>query len=684
MTQEPLPKPTRPALHTEVIKEPVSPEILVPRLGDFLIEMKVINIRQLQHALDFQRANAIAGNPKMLGQVLVELGYIDRETLDRVITEQIIALQRAIRESNDKLETHVRQRTGALEWRLNQIRTAAEVAQRASSATRLEDLLKITVQLIVDRFEYYHAAIYLLDHTQQLAVLREATGKVGQDLKDSHYKLAVGSQSVIGWVTEHKETRIVSDVQKDSLYLQNELLAQTRSEACIPLLIDDDIVGVLDVQAGEPDAFHEDDIAVLQTLANQIAASIKTLRILETTRVNLDEVRLLFNASHHIAKARTSDEVLQAIIHALEKTTFQNALLLASGSGMQISMAHSPDTTMLADLPGSYLPVSPVEIETFFRGERRYVSLSDKDISIFNPALIELSRRLGCQDAVFLPIKRMGALAAVVMLGSLEPQHFNDTLIQPFVTLTDFASTALEKIFALEDSQEQIIRLEILNTVSHEIATETNLKALFRTIHDQVKRLLGETSFFIALYEQSTNTISFPYMYEDGDLLQIDPIQLGAGLTSWVINHRKPLMIVEDTERRAKALGALSVGKFAKSWLGVPLFFGNQIIGVMTVQDTENEYRFSEGDKNTLATVGSQVSVAIRNARLIESIRKQADHQKTLYEITEMIRRSVDIHTILETTSTELGKALAAHKVQIEIALDRPTGPSGNGKEESA
>lgn len=676
-------KSSRPALHKAVIKEPVSPEILVPRLGDYLIEMKVIDIRQLQQALDYQRANAIAGSPKMLGQVLLELGYIDRETLDRVITEQIIALQSALRESNDKLETHVKQRTGALEWRLIQIRTAAEVAQRAISATRLEDLLKITVQLIVERFGYYHAAIYLLNETRQHAILRESTSNIGQDQNAEPYQLAVGSQSIIGWVTANRQTRVASNVKQDPLYLHNGLLDATRSEACIPLLIENEIVGALDVQSEEPEAFNEDDIAVLQTLASQIASSIKTLRLLESTQVNLHEVSLLFSASHHIAQAGNSDEILEAINHTLEQTPYHSTLIMASGTAMEIVSSHSPQADDVRDqLAKRSLPVNPTQVQALFGKDKRFFRIQEIEVNNLSPLLAELPQQLSCQDAVFLPIWQMGTLYAVLLLGSPESNSFSETLLQPYITLTDFATTALDKIYAIENSKEQIKRLEILNTVSHEIATETDLQLLFRTIHEQVRNLLGETSFFIALFEQSSNLISFPYMYEDGEFLSVNPIKLGAGLTSWVIYNRKPLLLIKDTERKAKELGALSVGKFAKSWLGVPLFFGDQIIGVMTVQDTEAELRFSESDKNMLATMGSQVSVAIRNARLIESIRKQAEHQKTLYKISEKIRQSVDMRTILETTTTELGRALNARKVHIEIALDQNAREPDQGDED--
>jgi len=128
------------------------------------------------------------------------------------------------------------------------------------------------------------------------------------------------------------------------------------------------------------------------------------------------------------------------------------------------------------------------------------------------------------------------------------------------------------------------------------------------------------------------------------------------------------------------------VGQLAKSWLGVPLIIGDEILGVLTVQDIEREYAFDEEDSRLLTTLASQVAVAIRNARLIGSIRKQADQQRLLFELTEKIRRSVDMDTILATTASELGKVLGARRAQIDIRIgeSRHDIHPDNGKEVEA
>ena len=100
---------------------PITPEILVPRIGDYLRERGVLSQEDLQHALDYNRALAAKGESRLVGQVLLELGLVDRETLDQVITEQILRLQDALQQANRQLEQRVRERTSELQSALNRL-----------------------------------------------------------------------------------------------------------------------------------------------------------------------------------------------------------------------------------------------------------------------------------------------------------------------------------------------------------------------------------------------------------------------------------------------------------------------------------------------------------------------------------------------------------------------------------
>lgn len=100
---------------------PITPEILVPRLGEYLIERGVLTQEGLQQALSHHNKLAAEGKPRLIGQVILDLGLIDRETLDQVVTEQILKLQDALRQSNLQLERRVEERTLELQRALSKL-----------------------------------------------------------------------------------------------------------------------------------------------------------------------------------------------------------------------------------------------------------------------------------------------------------------------------------------------------------------------------------------------------------------------------------------------------------------------------------------------------------------------------------------------------------------------------------
>jgi signal transduction histidine kinase len=100
---------------------PLTPEILVPRLGESLVNRNLLTETQLQQALDYQRAQAQEGKPILIGQAIIDLGFLDRVTLDRAVTEQIILLRQALEEANRNLERRVQERTAELQEALRKL-----------------------------------------------------------------------------------------------------------------------------------------------------------------------------------------------------------------------------------------------------------------------------------------------------------------------------------------------------------------------------------------------------------------------------------------------------------------------------------------------------------------------------------------------------------------------------------
>jgi GAF domain-containing protein/ActR/RegA family two-component response regulator len=195
--------------------------------------------------------------------------------------------------------------------RASQLQTAAEIARDTSGTLALDILLQRSVSLITERFGFYHASIFLVDEVSHEAVVRESTGLAGEELKRLGHKLAIGGRSVIGQVTATGKSMVVNDVNVEearSIHQPNQLLPLTRAELGIPLKIGERVIGALDVQSDRANAFSEDDIAVLQTLADQIAVAVDNARSYEVASQAVEDIReadrlktqFLANMSHEL------------------------------------------------------------------------------------------------------------------------------------------------------------------------------------------------------------------------------------------------------------------------------------------------------------------------------------------------------------------------------------------------
>jgi GAF domain-containing protein len=286
-----------------------------------------------------------------------------------------------------------------------------------------------------------------------------------------------------------------------------------------------------------------------------------------------------------------------------------------------------------------------------------------------------------CEKAAFIPLREEVELSGLMILGDdHEKGGLTQTSVQPYANLAEMAGTALAKVAAQSSIEARLNELQTLNQVSQAIAAQADLDELYRTIHDAVSQVMGSANFLIALYDAEKDQIHIPYMFEDDRVLRVDPFPLGEGLTSIVIRNKHPLLLTDLNEDRLKELGAKMVGSPAKSWLGAPLIVSGECIGVLVVQDLEQENRFSQADLRLLTTLSAQVAGSIHNAFLLNISRKQAERERFLHEVTTRIRNSINRNSILETTAVELSRMLNARGARIEIG---PGGDQVKGKEAS-
>ncbi len=223
----------------------------------------------------------------------VLLGLVRRNIVD--VLSRARSHERALAEMNRELQVgrdESRVRTRKLEQRAVKLRAAAEVTRDTTAARELDELLDRAVDMIRRRFGFYHAGVFFVDEAGEWAVLRAATGDAGQKLLEQGHKLRVGKSGIVGHVASTGEPRIALDVGIDAAHFRNPLLPETRSEMALPLRIGRQVIGALDVQSREAEAFDEEDISILQTIADQLAVAIENARLLQETRQAMHELEI--------------------------------------------------------------------------------------------------------------------------------------------------------------------------------------------------------------------------------------------------------------------------------------------------------------------------------------------------------------------------------------------------------
>jgi GAF domain-containing protein/DNA-binding response OmpR family regulator len=192
--------------------------------------------------------------------------------------------------------------------RAQQLEIAAEVSRLATSTLETGTLLSRAVNLLRERFGFYHTAIYLLDDQGKYAVVREATGQPGLQMKEARHSIAVGSRTIIGQVTESGTPYAALDTSKDPFFRAYPSLPETKTQLALPLKIGDRMLGALDIHVSRTNAFSPADVSVLQSLADQIAVALDNARSFGVEREALKEMReadrlktqFLANMSHEL------------------------------------------------------------------------------------------------------------------------------------------------------------------------------------------------------------------------------------------------------------------------------------------------------------------------------------------------------------------------------------------------
>ena len=551
------------------------------------------------------------------GAFAVGFGLL-QDRLARALGRQQEWVGQAERERSE-LEARVAEGTRGLMRQAVQLQTTAEIARLVSQKLDPRMLLSRAAELIQEQFGFYHASVFLIDQTGTWAELAASTGEAGRSLLERNFRLAVGSASLIGWAAANRLTRVALDVEKDPFYFRNPLLPDTRAEVAVPLQVGDRLLGALDVQSVEPQAFGQDAVRAIEAIAGELAIALDSARQLQEARLQLEDAQGVVRGRVRASWSRLARHELPETIRIAP-----SGETLLGGLGTLPSMIQAEQTGELVLAEDGREIAAPVVV----RGE---VVAS---IGVRRP---EQEDRWGEDD-----------------IGLLE-------------AIAGQAALAMETARQTAEEQRRLAELEVLNRVSQAVSQMLRLDSLFRVVHAQVDQVLGDVDLTFAFYDSVTGELARPYVSQAGEEIDVPPAPLGDDLVSYIVRSQTPLLLGDDLPGQAAQLG-INLGEAGlRSWLGVPMMVGQDVVGAIAVEDRKEGNRFTDDDTALLSTVASQVAAGLQNARLLEQVQRSARRERLIHEITSKVRRSGDFRSILETTTRELSRALNAARASVSL-----------------
>jgi len=526
--------------------------------------------------------------------------------------DEIGLLAHSFNRMADELSQLYRSLESKVEERNRQLRTAVEVSNYATATLNRQEILQRTVDLITGRFGYGFAAIYLLDASGTFFNTKAYSGALAGDETGKHIGSRIRTHSLFGSAIASNQITVV---ESDKLEQHTEtLLDGAKSEVIVPISISGQVVGVLDIQHSVEDTFGPDTTTALQIVASQVAGGLNNIAQVENAQVDLKETSLLYRASRLIAQAKDRGSIWEIVRETLLETSYAGMFLAIEDDQLR--------AFAIADSQQKNNTKPPVIILTASRFEQKFVPGSYLQFqnlgqpSEYFPILSFFHQR-GYTSAVLFPVFVDGNLAQVIVLAAREEDRLTSAILQQYLSLVEVVANTEERLNALDAMEANLNELRTLATISQSVSLETNLDSLYRIVLEQVKEATGgELGFFIALLDKENNQINFPFNYERGKLIEVDPMPYGEGLTSIILKTEKPLLLSRNAIQKAANLGVKIVGEPARSWLGVPLTVGGKVFGVMAVEDIDTEGRFTENDLRLLSTIAPQVAISIRNVQL--------------------------------------------------------------------
>lgn len=584
----------------------------------------------------------------------------------------------------------------AMESRANQLSALTEVSSRITSSLERDEVVQLALEEMAWLIPYDVMSLWRRNGSYM--VMEGSTDAPIDEVRKRNFRFLFGDYEVIQTLVETQRVVIAENPRlPDGIYQY-----PPSSWMGVPLVNQGHVVGMLMLASRLKNAYEsKSDQNIASAFASQVAIALANADLFQQTFDRTAELGTLLEA----AQATTQTTELEAVFKTVVELMFNQMDMdhcsimtwdeIDNRLEVQFEMRRSdPDSTNRNRGVQYSLDQYPAKMRAL--RDREVVVITRNDVN--SPYIREIEDMEAQGDTVrmLVPLVVREQSRGLIQLGQYtEERMVSQQKVRLARALGAQVALGIENARLSEETRAHFEESLIINELSRTISSTLNIQDMFAIVRDQLPGVAGAKELYIAIKNPDTGMIEFPMAVRDGQTYDIPSRPLGNDEVSFIIKNRRPLNLGMDyysLDELRRNLGIENGEGDVRNYLGVPIEAGEEVYGVLAVRDKQRTRSFTLNEQRILQTVGSQLGVAIQNARLFQKIQSFADELNqmvkqrtfeleserdridTLYQITSELARTLDMERLMPRALGMVAKAVNAHDgviMQLDLMTDQ-------------
>ncbi|MCL4562800.1 MAG: GAF domain-containing protein [Chloroflexi bacterium] len=607
---------------------------------------------QSEYALPLKIENRVLGVLDIQNNRLNAFHEIDRMVL------QVLADNIAVAVEGARLYDNLKRRT-------DQIAAVSEVSRAITSILDLDQLLDEIVTLLHKRFGYPFVHIFTVHPGRRKVIYQAGSGKRSQAFREQGLTYDLDApQGVIPWVARTGKTVVANDIEKEPLYLPSPLLPlETRSELAVPLLFGDDVLGVMDVQSDQYNAFDDDARSLFEALADTIAVAVRNAFLYYSESWRRQVADSLRDIAGLLSSGVTLDQMLEAILTELDRNLPCDVAaiwLIDEGTSPSVSgepslylaAIHGRDSQRINDIR-SMIPGKDYWLSKTFYSDQPIIRPGEDQPGPLGRALSYPPAYSSIGAPLRVGDRRLGVMA----LAHPTSGRYGSEAQKMTAAFASYAAVAIDNAKLYDTAQDQAWVATVMLQVSEATQSLSSVNELLNTIARLTPMLVGVKGCAFFLWDPGSERYQLAAAHGiDAEYqadLRLHPIKPGEALAFDEVRFGKQPVFIQDCQQELRLAGSVSCVQDNYVFVLLPLLTHNEVLGAFLIEHLK-EQPTPEGANTivderlaVLQGIAQQAAVGVENIHLLEAKQEEAYVTAVLLQVAQTVVSSNELEDIL-------------------------------------